>query len=846
MEFITIGGGEYYVDIFNGVAAIVKSGDYLSIFKIAATIAFSMALLNAAISNSLYDTGKWFITTFIITQVLLYPKTSIHVTDKTNPTLMGAQIDNVPFVIGYTASASSQVGYSMTKLFETVFSLPDDLQYSENGMIFGVNLMKAMMQAKITNSQLASSVDSFTKNCIFFDLQFGIYSFEDFKNADDIWQFVKDTQVENRFFTYTASDNSVSYPSCKDGSQKLNADWNKEFLSPNNLGFFAKKPNLTQTLLSSAAPDVNQYFLNVSKSSQQILQQAMMMNAINDAVESNEAESDVQLYQNTRAALQTKSTYQTIGAQAGVWVPILKIIIESIYIAAFPIVILLCLLPNLAGSVLRGYLGTFLWLASWGPMYAILHRIAMGHGKTYAVGFDGLTLYTQAGLEQSMSDIAAMAGYMSIFVPMLAMGIARGGVAAMSSMTTSFMSGVQSAAGAAAHEGTTGNLSFGNVGIGSRSVSSGSSIMNDAGQVTHRNNDGSSAIDNSRAESRLGFELRGSQRIENSLSNAISQEQTLAHTKSVQAQQLAAHGFEKAIANHRAIESSQGFEQNSSASEKGMFSRVDNASIDFAKERNISREMSEEIFGNIGLNLSASIGGKTGPVNVGGAAGLEAGARLVGRDSDSNLYKEAESYIQARHLSKDFEAIKSAAESNRFNITDSNGESLNENFSKSKNLLEESEIHRENAQRLSEQQQQIKSRSFEVDQNYSNEYVHYLKDKYGSIQAVLDITNPNHLDKSARNQEIEAFAAIKEKEILGDLAKPNFDNQYKNEASALKHQQSALNNTYKFSNGTTPVNNSSLQHSVTDKFDKTEQIISEQKIDNAVVAKVKKEQDEGL
>jgi len=46
MEFITIGGGEYYVDIFNGVAAIVKSGDYLSIFKIAATIAFSMALLN--------------------------------------------------------------------------------------------------------------------------------------------------------------------------------------------------------------------------------------------------------------------------------------------------------------------------------------------------------------------------------------------------------------------------------------------------------------------------------------------------------------------------------------------------------------------------------------------------------------------------------------------------------------------------------------------------------------------------------------------------------------------------------------------------------------------------------
>ena len=846
MEFITIGGGEYYVDIFNGVAAIVKSGDYLSIFKIAATIAFSMAVLNAAISNSLYDTGKWFITTFIITQVLLYPKTSIHVTDKTNPALMGAQIDNVPFVIGYTASASSQVGYSMTKLFETVFSLPDDLQYSENGMIFGVNLMKAMMQARITNSQLASSVDSFTKNCIFFDLQFGLYSFEDLKNADDIWQFVQNTKVENRFFTYTAPDNSVSYPSCKDGSQKLNVDWNKEFLSPNNLGFFAKKPNLTQTLLSSAAPDVNQYFLNVSKSSQQILQQAMMMNAINDAVESNEAESDVQLYQNTRATLQTKSTYQTIGSQAGVWVPILKIIIESIYIAAFPIVILLCLLPNLTGSVLRGYLGTFLWLASWGPMYAILHRLAMGHAKTYSLSFSGFTLYTQAGLEESMSDIAAMAGYMSIFVPMLAMGIARGGVAAMSSMTTSFMSGVQSAASAAAHEGTTGNLSYGNVGIGSRSISSGASIMNDAGQITHHNNDGSFSIDNSRAESRLGFELHGSQRIENSLSNAISQEQSLAQTQSVQAQQSAAQGFEKAINSHRSIENSKGFEESFNANEKDSFSRINNAVTDFAKEHNISREKSVEIFGQVGANFSTSIGGKIGPINVGGAAGFEGATRFSDRDSDSNLYKEAESYSQAQHLSKDFETIKSAAESNRFNIIDSNGESINENFSKSKNLLEEAGIHRENAQRLSEQKQQIKSRSFEVDQNYSNEFVHYLKDKYGSDKAALDITNPGHLDKSVRNQEIEAFAAIKEKEILSDFAKPNLDNQYKIEASALKYQPSALNNSYKFSDNTISVNNSSLQYSATDKFDKTEQIIGEQKIDNAVINKVKKEQDEGL
>ena len=47
-EFITIGGGEYYVDIFNGVAAIIKSGDFLAVVKMAAVVAFMIAILNAA------------------------------------------------------------------------------------------------------------------------------------------------------------------------------------------------------------------------------------------------------------------------------------------------------------------------------------------------------------------------------------------------------------------------------------------------------------------------------------------------------------------------------------------------------------------------------------------------------------------------------------------------------------------------------------------------------------------------------------------------------------------------------------------------------------------------------
>lgn len=837
-EFITIGGGEYYVDIFNGIATIVKSGDYLNIVKISATIAFSMALLNAALSNSLYGAGKWFITTFLVTQILLFPKTTVHVTDKTNPALIGAKIDNVPFVIAYTSSTSSRVGYSLTQLFEAVFSLPDDLQYSENGMIFGVNLMQAMMQARISDSNLSTSIDSFSKNCVFFDLQFGIYSFEDLKNTDNIWEFVKSTQVENRFFTYIDKNGNTTYPSCKEGAQKLNSDWNSEFNSYKSIAFFSKKPDLTQAILSSAAPDVNQYFLNVSKTSQQILQQAMMINAIKDAVESNEAESGVQLYQNARTALQTKSTYQTLGIQAGIWVPILKIVIESIFIACFPIIALLAFIPNFTGPIIRSYLGTFFWLASFGPIYAVLHRISMGHAKTYTIGFEGVTLYNQVGIESTMGDIASMAGYMSMFVPMLAYGLAKGGAAAMSSMTTSFMSGIQSAASASVHEATTGNMSFGNVGLNSRNVSSGVSITNDAGQISHHNNDGSMSIDNTKAESHLGFDLHGSQRIENSLSNAISQEQSLGQTKSIQAQQMESKGFEKVLNNHRAIENSNGFEQNYTSEQRESFQRLNNAATDFAKDHNISKEKASEIFGRI------AISGNT-PKLFGMGLGGEVGGSLSQRNIDQDMLKKAQTYSEQNHLSKDFQTVRNSMQSTKFNLTDSKGESINENFSKAASLSKEAGMHFENAKRYNEQQQYINSHSFEFNDNYNNEFVHYLKDKYGSNENVLDITNPHNTDKSIRNHEIENFTRHKEQEILESSKYEDLASEYNKQSRLFANThspRSMMQNTHNFgfSNNTRSIDNSNIESSTSREYRDYKEAINNVNLDNKVMEEVNK------
>ncbi len=833
-ELITIGGGEYFVDIFNGLAMIVKSGDFMDVIKISAVLAFMIAILNAALMGSLYDSSKWFLTTIIITQTLLYPKASIHVTDKTNPALQGAQIDNVPFVIAYTASVTSQVDYSLTKLFEMAYSLPDDLQYSQNGMIFGVNLMNAMSTARISNSKLASSIDSFTRECIFYDMLLNIYSFEELGSSTDIWNFVKANQVENRFFTYTNQAGTTTYPTCKEGVQSLNADWTQEFQSVKNLGLFAKKPDLTKVMLSSAAPLASDYFLGVSQSSEQILQQAMMANAISAATENFEAENQVQLYQNARATLQARSTYQTMGTQAGIWIPILKIVIEVVFYGAFPIVILLCMIPSLAGGVLRGYFATFFWLAGWGPIYAILHRISMGHAKTYTVTFDGFTLATQAGLEQTMTDIAAMAGYMSMFVPMLAYGIAKGGAAAMSSMTTAFMSGVQGAVSAAAHEGTTGNLSFGNVGLNSRNVSSGISITNDAGQTIQHHNDGTSSIDNSRVESKLGFELHGSERVSSENSRLSSQEQSFGQSKSVQAQMSSAQGFERMLNDHRSIESSQGFEQNKNMEDRRSFGAVSTATDDFAKEHNITRGAASEALVSVNGGLKGV---------------LKASGQISTSANDMNLYNEAKKFSEAKNLSKDFAVVESAMQSNRFNLTDSKGESINESFSKSASLNREASQHFEASKRYSEQAQYARSHSAEIDKNYNQELWGKLVESVGPTMAA-QITNPSNPDKTILNKEIDQFMSHKFQEI-DQFQKPNLESEYNRSSSqfAANRQparQMQNEHSFTFSVPSKAIDNSHLQQSTANKFNDTQQIINDAKIDSSPRDDVRSEQEKGV
>ena len=107
IEVFTVGGGEYLVNVFNAVASWAGSGGYRGLVRVVMVMAFTWALLVTAWNMDPRALLKWFMQATLMYMVVMVPTISVKVTDRTNPGVTAAVVDNVatmPLVKPYVAS----------------------------------------------------------------------------------------------------------------------------------------------------------------------------------------------------------------------------------------------------------------------------------------------------------------------------------------------------------------------------------------------------------------------------------------------------------------------------------------------------------------------------------------------------------------------------------------------------------------------------------------------------------------------------------------------------------------------------------------------------------------------
>jgi conjugal transfer mating pair stabilization protein TraG len=259
------------------------------------------------------------------------------------------------------------------------------------------------------------------------------------------------------------------------------------------------------------------------------------------------------------ADVQAQNSYISAARQAMTWVPVLNLVLTIVFYAMFPVVFPLFLFPQTGPALLKGYLTGFFYLASWGPIYAVLHMFITQYSAAQlsALAPNGMTMATMAGIDSVNQNMETLAGYLLMFVPVMAAGMAKGAMS-IASNTTAMLAPAMHAAEAAAVERTTGNYAYGNSqfqnvtghqvntaptwNVAASSVPQ-VNMRGDNGTITSTMPDGSTVYNTSSAISRFGFSASEMQSVTGNLQQSGAQYHTRANAMRETSAERWSHGM---------------------------------------------------------------------------------------------------------------------------------------------------------------------------------------------------------------------------------------------------------------------------------------------------------------
>ncbi|ABA81682.1 conjugal transfer protein TraG N-terminal domain-containing protein [Cereibacter sphaeroides] len=752
-EIYTTGGAFYLYDVFQMLGAYTSSGNFKNLLAIGTIIGIGWASLQLAFGGSLGSAMKYVLTMMLVMMFTLGPKSSVVIIDKTSGTVpIYGVVDNVPTPVAMLGHYTSAVSYYLTGQMETLMSTPTNLTYQKNGILFGATLLSQAANWRAVTPKIHENLVNYMQNCVLDAAALGHMELEMVATTGNLESYIASNMPASMAY----------YDVVKGATRKCSEGWanvRAAVTTDVNKVFARKAAGIFQGVNSSGAANVNrlkgtlsdfqQLMAMSSASSVQTVKQAMYVTAMDDGMKRFIANSGnsaaMEIYQATRAEIQTRSSYAAIGASAAKWVPLLKIVFETLYYAAFPMAVLMMMTP-LAMTVLKGYAGGFVWIAAWEPLSAILHSVVIKASTGFyreagAVTSDGsvsdvvLSWANHFGIRAVEQDVGSVAGYLMMSVPFLATAILFG-ANRMVGMATSMLNVGQGAAIESGREAATGAISLGNMSMNNYAANKMNlssmwdvgrdSMVGDNGAVITQNADGrynwaaGTAVSSGAMTSQFGEAVRSevSRRAESSRTAASSAASELSDYISQGASEI--NSFGQSFTSGKMA--NKGYATDSQATETTRVAESFKRVEDFARDHGISTDVA--IGAGIAAHLQAKAGGALGSA-ISSLTGLEAGASAslsgnLGAKSDerfSEIVKAATSAGIDKDVSTINSARYSASSSDTHGRQTTAGEDRRFSLDEGERLAESYISRLEEAKSYSEAESRLKSGGTSLDMN---------------------------------------------------------------------------------------------------------------------------------
>ncbi|EAR6709216.1 conjugal transfer protein TraG [Salmonella enterica] len=642
-----LSGGEFLTAIFNGVAVLMGTTEWASMFRIAALMSVMVLFATYIRGHDPLEVLKFIAFFMFLTSVLIIPKRTVQIIDRSDATSVHT-VANVPLGLAAPAKFITGIGTALTEGFEAVFHTPDSATYSKTGMLFGANLVGTATDFAFRNGDLAELFTAYVRNCVVGDMLLNHkYSFQELMNTEDPYSliFSKPSPLRGVMVPYGNSA-AVSHDNPTGEGFMTCQDLAKNVLQPQlttdtqNGGktwdyYVARltggKPNAS-ALFGTLLGDSYSYYYGGGSSASQVMRQTVVMNGLKQGIASTSA-------QNGDAAglvnLASQSSYTkmrlsqaTSTSIATTYLPLLNTVLLAMVIGLFPVIILLASIHTLTMEVLKGYIFTLIYLQAWGPMFAILNYAVSMYltGKTGTLSF---SLSNLSVIQQTHADIGSIAGWLSLSIPFLAWGIVKGLGSAVSQAGNYLGTAMNSTASSESSRAGDGSWAFNNLqtdnvagnkwdtNYASRSGMAMTQMGN--GATATRTQSGASVYDTTGAISRLPTDIQldrsavsGFQRQQREAESQLqSLSNSLSHSASTGTSQLSQWASQRGSSDTV----SRGADNSISANDAAAISKLQSAVARYARDNNVSQadalraamEQSQNASINVGAGVTAGI-----------------------------------------------------------------------------------------------------------------------------------------------------------------------------------------------------------------------------------------------
>lgn len=476
-------GADSYAAVFNAVAAIMGGNDFAGLLRSVAIVGFVMAAVAALMKIRFNEVGIWFAMLVIFYGALFIPKVTVAVQDQRTGVVH--TIDNVPLGLGFFASTTSHIGKWLTETFETNFSSVDDERFSKTGMVFGARLIEQLQAVKLASPSLYRDQTQFFSECVNPEIINRPTLYNEIFNSKDLWAKLGESTFLNpgRITTYTNVVGDGVTANCYMAYHALHNNMLEE--STRRISYLGDRiypgDPTAQIKMIASIEHAETALLGASRTAQESIIQGMAMNMFVDG------QKTIASVRNDPAAAQIaaavsmaeQSAAVSYGAMAKIaenTLPRLRVALELIIIALFPVILVLVIAAGEKGGlVLKTYLMSMAWVQLWAPLYAVLNFLAWSADRTglmaMAGGAGGASLGTFYKVSHQALSSQSITSMLTVAVPVMAYAIVKGGEVAGTSIASSVMAPAQGAAqksGDAIGQGNVsgGNIQWGNVAMG--------------------------------------------------------------------------------------------------------------------------------------------------------------------------------------------------------------------------------------------------------------------------------------------------------------------------------------------------------------------------------------------